>query len=86
MALSRRKKVAVCPAITATRRSVMTLLNVLVVVALIATVVTLFSGIASMAHGGEYDARHSTQFMLARVGAQGLALALLLIALMMSLR
>jgi hypothetical protein len=39
-----------------------------------------------MAHGGEYDARHSTQFMLARVGAQGLALALLLIALMMSLR
>jgi hypothetical protein len=86
MGSSRRKKVAVSPAITATRRSVMTLLNVLVVIALIATVVTLFGGIASMAHGGEYDTRHSTQFMLARVGAQGLALALLLIAVLMSIR
>ncbi len=64
----------------------MTLLNILIVVALLATAGALFSGIASMAHGGKFDDRHSHQFMFARVGLQGRTLALLLIALLVSTR
>jgi hypothetical protein len=39
-----------------------------------------------MAHGGSFDDRHSHQFMFARVGLQGLALLLVILALLMSLR
>jgi len=63
----------------------MTILNTLVIFALIATIVALGWGIGSMAHGGAYDAKHSHQFMGARVGFQGLAIALLLIALLFAL-
>jgi hypothetical protein len=34
-----------------------------------------------MVRGGEYDNQHSTQLMYARVGFQGLALVLLMVAL-----
>lgn len=64
----------------------MTLLTVIIVVAMLATAGALVGGIASMAHGGKYDQRHSHQFMFARVGLQGLTLALLLIALLVSTR
>lgn len=63
----------------------MTLLNILIMAALLATVAALASGIASMAHGGKFDRRHSYQFMFARVGLQGLTLTLLVIALLISL-
>lgn len=62
----------------------MTILTTLIVLALIATVISLGWGVGSMAHGGEYDAKHSTQLMSARVGFQGLAIVLLLIALLVS--
>jgi hypothetical protein len=62
----------------------MTLLTVVVVLAVVATAGALASGIVSMAHGGEYDRRHSGQFMFARVGLQGLTLVLLLLALFIS--
>lgn len=58
----------------------MTVLNLVILLALLATVVALGSGIWSMAHGGKYDAEHSEQFMFARIGLQGLTLVLLLIA------
>jgi hypothetical protein len=63
----------------------MTLLNVLILTALVATIAALASGIVSMAHGGEFDRRHSYQFMFTRVGLQGLTLALLAAALLVSL-
>lgn len=62
----------------------MELLNVLIVMALVATIVSLGWGLGSMAHGGSYDAKHSVQLMSARIGFQGLAVVLLLIVLALS--
>lgn len=53
------------------------LLIVLVVILLIATVATLFGGLVSMGVGGELDDRNSTRLMFTRVGLQGLAVALI---------
>jgi len=64
----------------------MTTLTMLVIVGLVATTLVLISGIASMVHGGEFDQRHSHQFMFARVGMQGVTLVLLLVALLMAVR
>jgi hypothetical protein len=61
--------------------SVMSLLSLLIVLALLATIGALGAGITSMVRGGEFDREHSTQLMLARVGFQGVALVLLLVAL-----
>ena len=58
----------------------MTILNIVIMLALLATVVALGAGIWSMAHGGKYDEEHSEQFMYARIGLQGLTLVLLMIA------
>lgn len=58
----------------------MALLVTLIMLALIATVVSLGWGIGSMAHGGQFDAKHSTQFMAARVLFQGLIIVFLLMA------
>ncbi|MDH5516776.1 MAG: twin transmembrane helix small protein [Gammaproteobacteria bacterium] len=58
----------------------MTILNSIIVLALLATVISLGMGLSSMAHGGDYDNEHSEQFMLARIGMQGLTLFLLLLA------
>lgn len=58
----------------------MTLLTTLIMLALVATIVSLGWGIGSMAHGGQYDAKHSTQFMSARVVAQALIIVFLLMA------
>ena len=62
----------------------MNVLSMVIVVALVLTIVTLFTGVFSMGHGGEFDRKHSTQLMLARVGTQGLTLLLLLLALYLS--
>lgn len=56
-------------------------LTLMIVLALIATVAALGAGIYSMVRGGEFDQKHSAQLMMARVGFQGIALALLLVAL-----
>lgn len=61
-------------------------MQVLVIVALIATAAALVGGIASMAHGEEYDRRHSAQLMFTRVGLQGLTLVLLVLALLFGLK
>lgn len=58
----------------------MTLLTTLIMLALVATIVSLGWGIGSMAHGGDFDAKHSTQLMSARVVSQGLAIVFLLMA------
>jgi len=62
----------------------MEFVNLLIVLALIATIVALGTGIGSMIRGGEFDRRHSTEFMFLRVGAQGAAVVLLLVALVVA--
>jgi len=64
----------------------MTIMTALVVIALVATVAALITGVFSMAHGGEFDQRHSHQIMFTRVGLQGLTLAALLFALFLAAR
>jgi hypothetical protein len=62
----------------------MDLLNVVIVAALLMTVGLIGTGIWSMAHGGEFDQKHSTQLMFARVGMQGVTLLLLLLAMFLA--
>lgn len=63
----------------------MSSLTILIVLALAATVVSLLMGVGSMGRGGSYDEKHSGQFMNARVIFQGLALLLMIFALLKSL-
>ena len=58
----------------------MNLLNMLIIVALIATVVVLLLGLRSMARGGEYDKEHAEKFMWERVALQALVIVLLIAA------
>ncbi len=64
----------------------MTIMTALVVFALLATIAALITGVFSMAHGGDFDRRHSHQIMFARVGLQGVTLVALLIALWLAAR
>lgn len=62
----------------------MNILNMVIVAALLITVVVIGTGIWSMAHGGEFDRKHSTELMVARVGMQGITVVLLLLAVYLS--
>jgi hypothetical protein len=59
----------------------MSFLSIMIILALLATIGALGAGLYSMLRGGEYDRQHATQLMAARVGFQGLAVVLLLVAL-----
>lgn len=56
----------------------MTLFNMLIIAALIATVAVLLLGLRSMAHGGTYDREHAEKFMWERVALQALVIVLLI--------
>ena len=58
----------------------MTVVNMLIIAALVATVAVLLLGLRSMARGGEYDREHAEKFMWERVGLQALVIVLLLVA------
>ncbi len=58
----------------------MSLINFLIVAALLAAVSTLALGLRSMSIGGEYDRTHSEKFMWERVRLQALVIVLLLAA------
>ena len=58
----------------------MSVVSVLIICALIATVVVLGLGLRSMAKGGKYDEEHAEKFMWERVALQGLVIALLIAA------
>ena len=58
----------------------MNILTLLIIGALLMTIGVIGTGLWSMAHGGEFDRKHSTQLMVARVGMQGITLLLLLAA------
>ena len=60
----------------------MNMFTLFVLVALAATIVSLVSGISSMAVGHEIGHRSSAQWMNLRVVFQGIALALILLALL----
>jgi hypothetical protein len=64
----------------------MDMLTVFVLAAALATAISLFNGITSMAHGGEADARESHRLMFKRVGWQALTALFLLLALLANLR
>lgn len=58
----------------------MDLLTVVVVLALIATIITLLLGLITMGGGESMDREFSTPLMWIRVGLQAFAIVLLLIA------
>lgn len=58
----------------------MTFLTTMVLLATLATVAALASGIVSMANDGEIAHRNSAQWMVWRVALQGLAFVLVLLA------
>lgn len=58
----------------------MDVLLVVIILALIATVVTMFLGILAMSGGGSADKEFGTPLMWARVGFQALTLLLLIVA------
>ena len=60
----------------------MDLMTVFVLAAGLVTVISLFNGVASMAHGGEDDAQQSHRMMFKRVGWQALTVFFLLLALL----
>jgi len=62
----------------------MDLLTLVIVACLILTAIILLIGVSAMAHGGEFDERHSDHLMLARVGMQAITLILLFVALYLS--
>jgi len=64
----------------------MSLMTAFVIAAAALAALTLFNGIVSMAHGGEQDQRASHRLMYQRVGWQGLALLLILLALLANVR
>jgi len=59
----------------------MNLLTIVIIAALVITAGVLIIGVGSMALGGEFDEKHGTQLMFARVGMQAVTLILLLLAL-----
>ncbi|MDH3689720.1 MAG: twin transmembrane helix small protein [Gammaproteobacteria bacterium] len=62
----------------------MTVLTGILVLALIATIAILVTGIGSMTRGGEFDQRHSNQLMFARVGLHAIVVLLIALAIFLS--
>jgi len=62
----------------------MSIINVLIIGAVIATVVVLALGLSSMARGGTYDKEHAEKFMWERVALQLLVVILLVAAVVLS--
>ncbi len=58
----------------------MSIVNMLIVGALIATIVVMMLGLRSMAKGGDYDREHAEKFMWERVALQLLVVVLLVSA------
>ena len=56
-------------------------LEIVVILALLATVGAMMLGLWSMGKGGSFDRHNSVYFMYARVALQGLAVLLMLLAL-----
>ena len=57
----------------------MTVMNILLIAAMLATLVVLFIGIFGFLRGGEFNERYGNKLMRARVGLQFLALVILVV-------
>ena len=62
----------------------MNILTMVIMVALLVTIGLMGTGVWSMAVGGEFDRKHSTHLMFARVGMQAITVLLLLFAIYLS--
>lgn len=60
-------------------------LTLMVLIAAGLAAVSLFNGITSMAHGGEFDDLHAHEMMFKRVGWQALAALLIFLGLLAGL-
>ncbi len=60
------------------------LLTSMIMLGALATVIVLFTGIGSMAHGDRYDDLRSDHLMLARVALQAVTVLLVLVALLLA--
>jgi hypothetical protein len=58
----------------------MDLLLIVIVLAILATIATMFLGLFAMSGGGAADREFSTPLMWARIGFQALTIALLVVA------
>jgi uncharacterized membrane protein YqgA involved in biofilm formation len=61
----------------------MTFMNVLLIIAMLATVAVLFTGIIGFLRGGEFNERYGNKLMRARVGLQFAALVILVVLFLM---
>jgi uncharacterized membrane protein YqgA involved in biofilm formation len=61
----------------------MTFMNVLLIIAMLATVAVLFTGIIGFLRGGEFNERYGNKLMRARVGLQFVALVILVVLFLM---
>jgi hypothetical protein len=59
----------------------MSMPDIFVILALLATIGALIIGVGAMLRGGEYDKLHAEHFMSWRVGLQALTLVFLVLAL-----
>lgn len=55
----------------------MTFMNILLILAMLATVIVLFTGIVGFLRGGAFNEKYGNKLMRARVGLQFAALAIL---------
>jgi hypothetical protein len=56
-----------------------TLINILIAIALLVVLATLFSGLFAMLKGGDYAARNSNRLMRWRVASQAVAVVIIVI-------
>lgn len=59
---------------------------IVVIIGVIATVAVLFTGIISMARGGDFDRKHSVQLMFTRVWLQAAVVILIVAAVLYAAR
>ncbi|MHB8256599.1 MAG: HIG1 domain-containing protein [Acidiferrobacterales bacterium] len=57
----------------------MTILTLFIMLGMLATLVTLATGITSMGHGGAFDRKHEIQLMGTRVAMQAITILLVLL-------
>ena len=60
----------------------MNVMNFFIVLAILGTLIILFAGGASMAHGGRFDKLHAEEFMWGRVTMQGITIGLMVISML----
>jgi hypothetical protein len=66
------------------KQTLITILPYLIGANLLAVVATLFSGLASMSKGGDFNRRHGNKLMRWRVGLQALVVVLFIVYMLLT--